>query len=260
MTSLEEIRPRSIVFLFSAGKDSSLALLYARDIVKQYAEKSRARVYIVYIYVTGNTHPANAYCASSVMLWHKRHYGFEPVWLARDRVFQEYVARYGLQIGPQRWCYTEFKEKPLRELHRKLPKPVLYVDGMSPHDNKHREQIIKGEIELVKSRNRGEYWAWHPLYSRKLSAEEKLSILEQHEELSCVARLYRLYNDSMNCVICPYRMPLRTAKALSPENVLAAAAGNFLSQATRSRQWQRLATLLQTPPITSYKAKAKHHD
>ena len=76
---LEQVSPRSIVYLYSGGKDSSLALLLTRDRVKAYTAKTRAKAYIVYVLIPGNTHPLNTYCASTIMVWHKQTYGFEPV-------------------------------------------------------------------------------------------------------------------------------------------------------------------------------------
>ena len=64
---IEEMRPRSVVYLFSGGKDSALALLLTRDAVRELAERVGARVYMLYIVVTGNTHPLNAYAATAVM-------------------------------------------------------------------------------------------------------------------------------------------------------------------------------------------------
>jgi len=64
---LREVRPRTVVYLFSAGKDSSLALLLTRDYVRRLCEETRCRVYILYVLLPGNTHPLNAYAASA--LW-----------------------------------------------------------------------------------------------------------------------------------------------------------------------------------------------
>ncbi len=198
-----EIRPRSIVYLFSGGKDSSAALVLTRDVVKEYVAENNVRVYMLYIAIPGNTHPLNSFCAASIMYWHKEHYGFEPIMLARDKVFQEYMAKYGLQKGPQRWCYLEFKEKVLREFHRRIPKPALYIDGMKPSDSKHRSEIITDEFQLINGANR-RFWAWHPLFSIG-SDEEVFNILRQYSEFSCVLRLYEKFGDSLNCIVCPYK-------------------------------------------------------
>jgi hypothetical protein len=95
--------------LFSGGKDSSLALLLTRNYVKRLCEEIGCKVHMLYIYITGNTHPLNAYAAHAVMLWHRKNYGFEAMTKAHNKLFQEYVAKYGLEIGPGRWCYMEFK-------------------------------------------------------------------------------------------------------------------------------------------------------
>ena len=95
------VKPRTILYLFSGGKDSSLALLLTRDAIKRLCEEVKCRVYMLYIYVTGNTHPLNAYVAYSVMLWHKGNYGFEVITKAHNRLFQEYASKYGLQKGPR---------------------------------------------------------------------------------------------------------------------------------------------------------------
>lgn len=200
---LYEIRPRSIVYLFSAGKDSAAALALTRDVVRDVASELRAKVYILYVYVTGNTHPLNAFCAFTVGKWHEKHYGFEFVAKARDRLFQEYMAKYGLQKGTQRWCYLEFKEKVIREFHRILPRPVLYIDGMRPSDSKHRKKIITNEFQLIDS-SRGKYWAWHPLFSIS-SDDEVFDILREYDEFSYILKLYEKFGDSLNCIVCPYK-------------------------------------------------------
>ena len=175
---LDRLSPRSIVYLYSGGKDSSLALLLTRDSVKRYSEEYGAKVYIVYVLIPGNTHPLNTYCASSVMVWHEKHYGFEPIWLVAPKAFQEYVKRFGLQFGPQRWCYTEFKWKPIVGFLRRLQRPILVVDGMSPYDSERRAKEITAELMRVES-GALTWWSWHPLYNVKLSKSEKLKMLKE---------------------------------------------------------------------------------
>jgi len=214
---LYEIKPRSIVYLFSGGKDSSLALLKTRDVVKMYADENRARVYMVHITVTGNTHPLNVYASATVMYWHKKHYGFEPVFLAQNKVFQEYVAKYGLQIGSQRWCYTEFKNKVISGFERKLPRPVVEIDGMKPSDSKHRSMMLNSEWQFIERRHNGfRYWAWHPLFSFE---DDPLEELKKHPEFQPVVLLYELYGDSLNCVICPYKSKQKYIRYHQVENL-----------------------------------------
>jgi 3'-phosphoadenosine 5'-phosphosulfate sulfotransferase (PAPS reductase)/FAD synthetase len=199
------VKPRTILYLFSGGKDSSLALLLTRDAIKRLCEEVKCRVYMLYIYVTGNTHPLNAYAPYSVMLWHKRNYGFEVITRAHNRLFQEYASKYGLQIGSGRWCYAEFKKRLIVEVERLLPQPLVEIDGMSPRDSKARSEKIAAEFELVERSNGFRFYAWHPLYSLNLSSEEKLRMLEQHEEFKPITQLYREFGDSLNCVVCPYK-------------------------------------------------------
>jgi len=234
---LHKIKPRTILYLFSGGKDSSLALLLTRDGVKRLCEEIDCNVYMLYIYITGNTHPLNAYASYSVMLWHKKHYGFKMITRAHSRLFQEYVEKYGLQIGPSRWCYAEFKARLIREVERSLPQPLVEVDGMSPHDSKAREQKITAEFELVERSNGFRFYAWHPLYSLNLSSEEKLKILEQHEEFRPIVELYREYGDSLNCVLCPYKGVDKLMIHHGVENL--SAIYYFVKEALESERWRR---------------------
>ena len=202
---LFKIKPRSVVYLFSGGKDSSLALLLTRDFVYKLCSEIECKTYILYVYITGNTHPLNAYASYSIMLWHKKHYGFEIIVRAYSELFQQYMAKYGLQRDHSRWCYTLFKEKLFIDVQKRLPEPQLLIDGMAPHDSKHRSEMVKAELELIERCNKIKYYAWHPLFNLNLSSEEKLKILEQHEEFKPVVNLYREFGDSLNCVICPYK-------------------------------------------------------
>jgi 3'-phosphoadenosine 5'-phosphosulfate sulfotransferase (PAPS reductase)/FAD synthetase len=232
---LSSIKPRTVLYLFSGGKDSSLALLLTRDCVKRLCEEIKCRVYMLYIYVTGNTHPLNAYAAYSVMLWHKKHYGFEVITRAHNRLFQEYASKYSLQKGPTRWCYAEFKKRLIVEVERLLPQPLVEVDGMSPSDSKARSEKITAEFELVERSNGFRFYAWHPLFSLNLSSEEKLRMLEQHEEFKPITQLYREFGDSLNCVVCPYKPIDKLMVHHGVEDL--SAIYYFVKEALKSRRW-----------------------
>jgi len=208
---LYELKPRSVMYLFSGGKDSSLALALTRDLVKKFCEEIGCRVYIVYIYVTGNTHPLNAYCAQYVLKWHEQQYGFTPVALASDKVFTDYMCKYGFEILGGRWCYAEFKERPLMRFEEKLPKPILSIDGMSPSDSTQRRAVVTEELQEIRTGTR-RYWSWHPLFSLDMDTRGKLEMLGQHQEFRCVKTLYEQYGDSLNCVICPYKSREKLAR------------------------------------------------
>jgi 3'-phosphoadenosine 5'-phosphosulfate sulfotransferase (PAPS reductase)/FAD synthetase len=234
---LRNIRPRTVVYLFSGGKDSSLALLLTRDFVRELCEEIGCKVYILHIVIAGNSHPLNTYASAAVMEWHRKHYGFEPMYRVAPFVFQEGVVRWGLQIGPRRWCFLMHKDRVLREVERVLPRPQVHVDGMSPGDSRVRSEKIKAELELVTTANDTWYYAWHPLFSLNLSSEEKVKLLEQHPEFGPIVELYREFGDSLNCVVCPYKSAEKLLVHNSVEDL--SAVYSFAKEVLRSRRWLR---------------------
>jgi hypothetical protein len=244
------LRPRTVIYLFSGGKDSSLALLLTRDFVKKLCGEVGCRVYVVYIYVTGNTHPLNAYCAQYVLKWHEQRYDFAPVMLASDKVFTDYMCRYGLEILGGRWCYAEFKGRPLRRFEERLPRPILSIDGMSPNDSRQRKAIVTEELQEIKTGTR-RYWTWHPLFGLDLDARGKLEMLGRSPEFRCVKTLYELYGDSMNCVICPYkgRDKLARLSATEPSTIYY----DVIDMCLRSEKWKhKFSVLKSTGKITDF--------
>ena len=246
---LLSVRPKSIVYLFSGGKDSSLALLMTRDIVKEFCEKNNCKVYVVYVYVTGNTHPDNAFASSYIMEWHRKHYGFESIYLTSPKLFTDMMCKYGFSTPRGRWCWTEFKEKPISDFYSRIAKPVLYIDGMSPHDSELRERSVASELQRVESR-RGTYWSWHPLFSLNLDSQQKLNILKQHKEFRHVIDLYERYGDSMNCTICPYKSREKLMKMSA--SVLADAYRELVGLCLHSEKWKDRFALLQTNNLEKY--------
>jgi 3'-phosphoadenosine 5'-phosphosulfate sulfotransferase (PAPS reductase)/FAD synthetase len=234
---LRKIRPRVVVYLFSGGKDSSLALLLTRDFVKEFCKEIGCRVYILHIVIAGNSHPLNTFAVATVMEWHRKHYGFEPIYKTAQFVFQEGVVRWGLQTGLGRWCFVIHKDRILREIERLMPQPQVHIDGMSPNDSKTRSEMIKAELELVATSNKTWYWVWHPLFSLNLSSEEKLKLLEQHEEFKPIVELYREFGDSLNCVLCPYKSIDKLMIHHSVESL--SAIYYFVKEALKSRKWRR---------------------
>jgi len=233
---IEGLRPRSVVYLFSGGKDSALALLLTRDAVRELAQRIKARVYVLYIAVAGNTHPLNAYAAAAVMEWHRRNYGFEPLYRCTGFVFQEGAAKWGLQKGPRRWCYVKCKHAALREVERELPRPLLEIDGMAPSDAAQRGRLMRSELEEAEAGG-GRFWAWHPLFSLRLSDREKLEALRRHPEFEPVVLLYEAFGDSMNCVVCPYKplAKMRRYRLAEDARILR----RFAEVALRSERWRR---------------------
>jgi len=252
---LHEVKPRSIVYLFSGGKDSSLALLLTRDFIKKFCDGAGCKTYILYIAIAGNTHPLNAFAASYVMEWHKIHYGFESLYRVAPYVFQEGVVKSGLQVGKGRWCYNIHKDRVFREIEKTLPYPQLHITGMSPHDSKVRAEKITSEMQLIETTNNTRFWAWHPLYNLNLSSEEKLKILGQHEEFKPIVLLYRRFGDSLNCVLCPYKEREKYMKLHAEED--ASIIAKFIELVMRSDRWKEKFSILNNEKkITDFVRKA----
>jgi hypothetical protein len=247
-----QVKPKSVIYLYSGGKDSSLALLLTRDIVKDLCNVIGCKIYITHIVVTGNSLPANTWCSQLVLKYHEKNYGFIPIVLASSKSFPDLVCKYGFQIMSGRWCWSEFKEKPLRSFEQILPRPVLEVDGMSPKDSKWRSEVMRSEIERVVTNEGRDYWAWHPLYSLDLDSSKKLEILRQHSEFSCVVKLYEVYNDSMNCVVCPYKSKEKLMR-LAGSDPVAAIYWSLINVCVRSERWRSKFSLLNSSKkITDY--------
>ena len=252
---LHEIKPRSIVYLFSGGKDSGLALLLTRDFVRDFSKEVGCKVYIVYIVIPGNTHPLNAFCSQYVLKWHEINYCFTPVTLSRDKLFSDLMCRYGFEVLRGRWCWAEFKEKPLREFEYTIPKPVVEIDGMSPGDSFWRSDIIDSEIQEIRTNSGRHYWSWHPLYGLRLDPKQKLEMLKRFKEFGCVVKLYEIFGDSMNCTICPYknREKLMKLSAAEPGSIY----HNTIDICLRSDRWKEKFSILNNEKkITDFVRKA----
>jgi 3'-phosphoadenosine 5'-phosphosulfate sulfotransferase (PAPS reductase)/FAD synthetase len=249
---IRQIRPRTVLYLFSGGKDSALALLLTRDLIKDLCSEIGCKVYVVHIVIPGNSLPANTFCSQYVLKWHESNYGFVPVVLAAPKSFPELMCKYGFQIMSGRWCWAEFKEKPLRSFEQVLPRPILEIDGMSKSDSRWRAQAMKAEIERVTTNEGRDYWAWHPLFSLDIDSDKKLELLRQHKEFECIVRLYEVYGDSMNCVICPYKSKEKLMK-LAGSDPAAAVYWNLIDACVRSERWREKFSLLgNSKKITDY--------
>jgi hypothetical protein len=205
LDEIRKIKPRTVEFLYSAGKDSSLAVLITRDAIKELRDELNFDVYMVYVLIPGNTHPLNAYAAALVMEWHKEHYGFETIYACREKVMQDLAKRYGFQIGPNRWCFSEFKRELFTAIDRRMKRPILKINGMSPKDSTLRMEVVEAELQLIDSKGAVPYYSWTPLFSLDLSSKEKLDLLRKHREFEPVIWLYDKFGDSMNCLYCPYK-------------------------------------------------------
>jgi hypothetical protein len=135
---------------------------------------------------------------------------------ARDRLPQEYTAKYGLQTEPGRWCYPEFKEKIFVETQRRLTQPQVFNDAMSPSDSKERSEKIKASSSWLRGIMGLKFHAWHSLYSLNPLSVEKLKLLEQREKFKPVINLYRECGDSLNCIVYPYESAAKCCNTTLP--------------------------------------------
>ena len=263
-----------VVFLYSAGKDSAAAMLpYLVEWFSDLASMeswvdalSVPEIHVVHVVVTGNSHPANTYCATASMLSTLRHMRlytpelYHAELLASDRVFQWLAAKYGLVIGPRRWCFLEFKYKViynyLERLWHERRQPLIVVDGMSPSDRAQRSKAVRKPVEIVETSRGFSFVALHPLYGLEF---DRLALIEwvarrfePFRYYRCVVELYRVYGDSMNCILCPYKQPQRLLRNLAVDPALKEAVAGFIEVALRGEHWQRYAKHLRTPPITNW--------
>jgi len=184
------------------------------------------------------------------MEWHRKHYGFEPLYKCVDTVFQECIVKWGLQIGKQRWCFIRFKDRIFREVEKMLPRPQVHIDGMSPSDSKVRSEKIKSEIEFIETADNTRYYAWHPLYSIDLDGEEKLKLLKQYEEFRPIVELYEEFSDSLNCVLCPYKSIDRMLQHNNVEDL--SPIYYFIKEALRSKRWCKRFSKLNTVKLDEW--------
>jgi len=246
----KRVKPKSVVYLFSGGKDSSLAQLLTRDLVRELASEMKYDVYVLYVRVPGNTHPRNAEAARRVAEWHYREYGFKPMYREAPFDFWDLAAKYGLQKGAGRWCFIMFKDRVFRSVERELPRPQLHIDGMSPEDSSRRSEMIKRELEFVETADRTKFWAWHPLYKLGLSEEEKLELLRRHKELEPLVELYEESGDSLNCVVCPYRPKKELLRIHAVEDLTNV---YYLARrCLRSEKWLKYFEALLNRPLTRF--------
>ena len=266
--SIRDDVPR-VVFLYSAGKDSAAAMLpylYEWFIDTQLGETlydlaSVPPIHVLHVVVTGNSHPANTYCAAASMLSTLKEMSlyapelYEAQMLASPVPFQMYAAKYGLMIGARRWCWLRMKYEVmynyLRELWERYHQPLIVVDGMAPGDRAQRKKLK--HVEIVETSKGFAFVALHPLHGLEF---DRLAFIEWFTKrhtvfryYRCVVELYKAYGDSMNCVLCPYKTPKKLLEHVKIDPALRNALADFIEVALRSKRWQRYAEVLRKHDI-----------
>jgi len=170
--------------LFSGGKDSLAALLWVANNVPH--EKWD----VLYIEVTGNTHPlCNQYVHEVIELLGLRH-RFRHV-KREDLDFFEAMKRWGVPIrSASRWCLNQFKLK----LIKKFAKPIQ-VNGVRKGDSARRRRIA-----VIHYFRLGDCITVQPIYN--WSDKQVLEYIRQHG--LWINPCYEIYRHSGNCMFCPY--------------------------------------------------------
>ena len=165
--------------LFSGGKGSLGALLWVLDHIENDDWN------ILYIEVTGNTHPL---CTQYVKDVCKKLGVADRLIIARreDLDFFECVEKWGLPIlGKHRWCLWQFKAKVIE----KHAHPVQ-VTGITQNDSFRRKNIKPIDV----------FWKKHivvnPLYN--YTKQKILELIKEHRVE--INPCYRVYGHSCNCV------------------------------------------------------------
>ena len=241
--AFEQLNPRVAYVLFSAGKDSSAALLATLEALGWDA----SRVVIVYNEIAGNTARVNVDAFRATM----RRVGIREirVVLSRNelqRVTRDAVLRgeggFAVHIvatGPRgedyaalverwgpppvlpagkRWCTRALKAKYWDALAAKesWPRPIrVTIDGVKRADSRRRgallDRVTDDHPYTAHITGRIMHYAIHPLYD--YSDAEVRAILRDYglEEISA---LYDAYNDSLNCIFCPFKRVEKLARIL----------------------------------------------
>lgn len=179
--------------LFSGGKDSLACLLWVLDNV------SRKDWNILYVEITGNTHPL---CSQYVYDVCERLDVKDRLVVAKTKDFYELMNRWGPPLMfAYRWCLYQLKLKAFN----KYAKPVT-VDGIRRSDSKTRK--TSKPIALLKIARR---ISVSPLVD--WSKKDVLNYIKNHN--IPLNPCYEIYGHSGNCVFCPYANKEHIIKTLN---------------------------------------------
>jgi len=180
--------------LFSGGKDSLVCLDLAYRCWKDSFK-------VVYIEVTGNTHPkCNRYVYKVV-----NEYGLELIHLKYDRDFFDVLVELGypsILWSKSRWCLQRFKDRPMLRFSRNNV-VNLTVGGIKQEDSHKRKKwiskhAINGVVFSVQKRYYGRVQVY-PVYDWN-NEDIWNYIIENNLPLN---PLYNKISGAGNCVICP---------------------------------------------------------
>ncbi|RLF21640.1 MAG: hypothetical protein DRN15_10780 [Thermoprotei archaeon] len=185
---------RRFTVLFSGGKDSLAALLWICDNIPHRDWN------VVYVEVTGNTHPAcNEYVHKVISML-----GLEERFVhakREDLDFFEGVKKWGIPlIGQMRWCLYQFKIK-VWDKHSHLTQ----VTGIKRSDSNRRSKA-----HLIEYMRLGKSVVVNPILTWKTG--DVLDYIREHG--IPINPCYEMYRHSGNCMFCPYHSKRKIALTL----------------------------------------------
>ena len=183
---------------FSGGKDSLCVL----DLV---VKNLKSDFKVIYIEVTGNTHPlCNDYAHSIV----EDYYGLDLIHLKSENDnFFELLNQYGYPSCiwyQSRWCLNRFKNIPLRN-YGKLRYAVTFL-GMKIADSSNRKRYISETFPNgIKKNSSKPYIFWGVINVLPIIYFAKIDVWKYIKTNNLPLNpCYELIGSSGNCVICPY--------------------------------------------------------
>jgi len=177
----EFLKSRHFYVLFSGGKDSLAALLWC------YEHFSRSKFDVLYVEVTGNTHPLCSQYVKQVC----RELNVKLIIDARRNLdFFECLRKWGVPvINLARWCLYHFKIKVFERYSDRI-----HVTGLTKRS---RRKINISQVHLMRlSRS----ITVNPIL--EWSREQILDFIRDHG--FNINPCYKIYGHSGNCMFCPY--------------------------------------------------------
>jgi len=173
---------RKFTVLWSGGKDSTAVLLWVANNIHH------ERWNILFVEVTGNTHPLNIQyvhgVAKQLGVSHKLiHVG------RNDLDFFEMMKKYGLPTFHKRWCLNRFKQPFFRQTHRIQVLGIRRSDGFRRRNMKLVEWFRSTDNIVV-----------NPIV--EWTKRRVIDYIRAHE--ISLNPCYRLFGHSGNCMFCPF--------------------------------------------------------
>ncbi|RLI80336.1 hypothetical protein DRP05_00730 [Archaeoglobales archaeon] len=174
---------------FSGGKDSIVCLDLANQILEDFK--------IIYIHITGNTHPKCDKFVEKVA----DEYNKELITLKSQYDFFDILQKYGypgILWKGSRWCLNRFKDRVIKEYEKTNP---IYVSiaGIKAFDSRRRMILSKQKGVRISKKHGWGLIQLYPIWN--WTHNDVYAYLEENS--LPLNELYRKINSAGNCVFCP---------------------------------------------------------